>query len=93
MNPRNPEDTATVKDITDALIPLFLALHERGVIPLGELSMQYEDVLARRTLENGESPASTDLLRQLVIGLHRLSSAVQARERAAKGDTDTPPTA
>lgn len=93
MNHRKPEDTATVKDITDALIPLFLALHERGVIPLGELSMQYEDVLARRRIDQGDSPASTNLLQQLVVGLHRLADAVQERERAAKGQPDTPPNA
>lgn len=93
MTIRKPEDIATIRDITEALIPLFLALHERGVIPLGELSMQYEDVLARRRIDHGESPASTDLLQQLVIGLHRLASDVQVRERAAKGGPDTPPSA
>lgn len=93
MNIRKPEDPATVKDITEALIPLFLALHERGVIPLGELSMQYEDVLARRRIDHGESPAATNLLQQLVIGLHRLADAVQERERVARGGSDTPPSA
>ena len=93
MTIKKPEDLATIRDITEALIPLFLALHEHGVLPIGELAMQYEDVLAKRTIDNAETAASTDLLRQLVIGLHRLAGAVQANEHAAKGWSDTPPSA
>ncbi|MDR3157412.1 MAG: hypothetical protein LBU11_00035 [Zoogloeaceae bacterium] len=57
-----------------ALSPLFVALHRTGTLSLSGLAMQYEDVLAKR-LENQESAEDADLLRQLVVGLHRLAEA------------------
>ena len=72
---RQMTDPCTAGDVFTILSPLFLALHRTGVLPLSELSMQYEDVLAKRLLENREEAEAVDLLQQLVAGLHRLAQA------------------
>lgn len=78
----------TMSQLMDALVPTWIALHERGLIPLQEMALQYEDALARRRLEKGESEESTAFLQALVVGLHRLAAAHQERERA---QTKAPP--
>ena len=98
MTEKNTGTVATISDITDAITPLFLALHNRGILPIGELVMQYEDVLAivmqyedvlaKRKIDLRESQASTEFLCGLVSALHRLAGKVPP---LAEGHT-TPPT-
>lgn len=76
-----------------ALTPLWIALHEKGVIPLHELALFYEDAVARRRFDAGETPAETALAQEIASAIHTLANAVQAHERAAKGGADTPPSA
>ncbi|NMG71815.1 hypothetical protein [Parazoarcus communis] len=75
------------------ITPLWIALHEKGLIPLHELALYYEDALARRRFELGESDGDTQLAQELASSIHKLAAAVQARGRAAKGGADTPPSA
>ena len=87
----------TDKDIQqlvfNAVAPLWAALHEKGLISLQEMVF-YEDAVARRRLDLGESEAQTAVAQEIAIGLHRLAAAVQATEHAPKGAaSDTPPSA
>lgn len=79
--------------VFSTISPLWIALHEKGVIPLREMALYYEDAVARRRFELGESATATALAQEIAAGLHRLATAVQAGERAAKGGADTPPSA
>lgn len=81
------------KLLFSTISPLWIALHEKGLIPLHELALFYEDAVARRRFDRGESAAETALAQEIAAAIHRLAAAVQASERAAKGSTDTPPSA
>lgn len=65
----------TKEQLFDTITPLFLALHRGGALDISEIALVYEDVLAKRRLNNQESAESTEFLAQLVQGLHRLSVA------------------
>lgn len=73
------------------ICPLWIALHEKGLIPLQELALFYEDAVARRRLDLGESSSETALAQEIAGAIHRLAAAVQASERAARGPLDSPP--
>jgi len=80
--------------VFNAVAPLWAALHEKGLISLQEMALFYEDAVARRRLDLGESEAQTAVAQEIAIGLHRLAAAVQATEHAPKGAaSDTPPSA
>lgn len=71
----------TSKNLFDVFTPLLLALHEKKVLDIAEVPHFYEDVLARRRLENKEDLESLDFLQQVVLGLNRLSVDVKAKEK------------
>lgn len=67
----------TTQNLFDALTPLFLALHEKNLIGLGELQQLYEDVIARRKIDNQEDEASLAFLQGVAVGIHRLAAQVR----------------
>lgn len=73
------ETAITRSELFDTITPLFLALHRGGVLDISETALVYEDVLARRRLNNQESAESTEFLAQVVLGLHRLARAEKSR--------------
>ena len=62
----------------DALIPLFLALHEKNVLDIAELPHFYEDHLARRKLDQKATEADLDFLAGTIQGLHGLAYDVKS---------------
>jgi hypothetical protein len=81
----------TISNLTDALAPLWIALHENGLIHLSELALFYEDALARRRFGRGESADETAFAQDLVVGLNRLAAGFQAHPPAPTGASDTQP--
>ncbi len=75
------------------ITPLWIALHEKGLIPLHELALFYEDAVARRRFEKGESEAETALAQEIATAIHGLAAAAQEIERAAKDRSGIPPSA
>lgn len=86
-------ETEVRKLLFSTIAPLWIALHEKGVIPLHELALFYEDAVARRQFDLGETGEDIALAQSIAAAIHRLSAAVQAHEPAAKGGADTPPSA
>jgi hypothetical protein len=72
---RQPDDLCTLKDAFMLIYPLCVALHRTGVLPLSELSMRYEDVLAQRMFDGQEGTEDSDVLQQFVALLHMLQQA------------------
>lgn len=70
-------ERSRIADISDVLIPLMIALHEKKVISLTELALAYEDALARRTIDRKDLNVS--VLREFAAGIYRLSVHPQAR--------------
>ena len=71
----------TRQDLFDVVTPLFIALHEKGVIDIAELPHFYEDALARRKLERAHTEADLAFLRDVVGGLHQLARRVKPPAR------------
>lgn len=71
----------TRQDFFDALTPLFVALHEKGLIDIAELPHFYEDALARRKLERGHTEADLVFLQGVVVGLLQLAKTMKPRPR------------
>ena len=69
------ENAITREQLFDTITPLFLALHRGKLLDISETALVYEDVLAKRRLNNQESVESTEFLAQVVQGLHRLAKA------------------
>lgn len=67
----------TRQDLFDMLMPLFLALHEKGVIDIAELPHFYEDVLERRRAEPTHTEADLAFLQDVVVGLRRIAQEVK----------------
>lgn len=76
---RPMENLISREHLFDTITPLFLALHRSGVLDISETALVYEDVLAKRRLNNQESEESTDFLAQVVQGLHRLAVAEKSQ--------------
>ncbi|HEX7718424.1 MAG TPA: hypothetical protein VF389_01340 [Woeseiaceae bacterium] len=76
-----------------AISPLWIALHEKGLIPLREMALFYEDAVARRRFGRGESAEEASIAQEIASGIHRLANAVQASERDAEGGTGIRPPA
>lgn len=70
----------TEQELLSVFSPLILALHEKRVLDISETAHLYEDVPARRTLENGEDAASVAFLKEVVRGLHNLAFAVKSQQ-------------
>jgi hypothetical protein len=73
--------------------PLWIALHEKGLISLEELALFYEDAEMRRQFGTGESDGGKAFSQQLIGAIHMLSDVVQANERTAKAKLGNPPSA
>lgn len=73
----------TDKELFAVFSPLIVALHEKGVMDISETAHLYEDVLARRLLEQKEDEESVAFLKDVVQGLHRLAAAVKNRQPGA----------
>ena len=71
----------TSAQLFDTITPLWLALHRKGVLDISETALAYEDVLAKRRLENGESADSTAFLQEIVRGLHRVAASEKTQQR------------
>ena len=65
----------TRQELFTLFMPLVQALHEKKVLDLMELPHYYEDALMRR-LGLGEAPDDLVFLREVIQGLHRLSTVV-----------------
>lgn len=69
----------TTAQLFDTIAPLWLALHRKGMLDLSDTALAYEDVLAKRRLENGEPEANTAFLQEVVRGLHRIAAAEKSQ--------------
>ena len=78
----------THNELFAVLTPLLLALHEKGVLDISETALLYEDVLARRSLENQEADDSVQLLQVMAQGLYRLAGVVKNQQ---SGERHPPP--
>ena len=74
------ENAITRAQLFDTITPLFLALHRGGVMDISETALVYEDVLAKRRLNNQEGVETTEFLAQVVQGLHRLAAAEKSQQ-------------
>jgi len=79
--------------VTATVAPLWIALHEKGLISLDEMALFYEDAAARRKFDLGETDEQTALAQGIAAGIHRLADAVRASELAAKAKLGNPPSA
>lgn len=75
----------TEQELLSVFSPLILALHEKGVLDISETAHLYEDVLARRLLGQKEDAESVAFLKEVVLGLHRLASAVKSQQTGPIG--------
>lgn len=67
----------TKSDLFSFVSPLMVALHEKGILDISETALAYEDALARRRLEMGQSAPETAFLEETVRGLHYLAGLLK----------------
>lgn len=71
----------TRQEFFDAFTPLLLALHGSRALDIAELPHYYEDVLARRRLDNQEDEASLVFLASLIPPLQKLAAQQKALDQ------------
>jgi hypothetical protein len=73
---KEPDAFVSMDEFVHLITPLFLALHENGLISLQELAMRYEDALAKRRIDLKEPQERTDALQALTRWLHSFARRI-----------------
>lgn len=71
----------TRQEFFDAFTPLLLALHQSKALDIAELPHYYEDVVARRRLENREDEAALAFQASLIPRLQNLAAHQKALDQ------------
>lgn len=71
----------TDTQLFDTISPLWMALHERGLIDIDDVPGLYEGVLARRRLVLGHTRDDLAFVQDVVDGYRRLAAAMKPPAR------------